>query len=399
LGDFYAAAPGLKRQFDSGKPWELSGEVDAARKPVVAERLLGVVCGVATRLVEEGVATAEDTDRGATVGLRWAKGPFALMNELGTKRALTLVNSIDAKWAGFTPQLLRSQAAGGKPWTLRDVRLAVEEPLAFITLSRPEALNALNGKVLRELKDAIAAVRQNPAVRVVILSGEGGAFVAGADIKAMQALAPKPKAIRSFIEFGHAVLRDLERLPQPVIAAIDGFALGGGLELALACDIRLASTEARFGFPEVGLGIIPGMGGTQRAPRLLGPSAASELVLTGDIINAAEAERIGLVNRVFPPALLMGAARKLAGRIASRAPGAVAKGKAAIQATQQLPLAKGLAFEVEQEMQLMAMPDRAEGMQAFIEKRKPVFTGLASQKSKRPSRQARVRKNERKRKT
>lgn len=381
LGEFYAPVPGLKQQFESGKPWEISGEVDPSKKGLVADRLQGVVFGVAAKLVEEGVATVEDTERGATTGLRWPSGPFSLMNEMGLKRSLATVNKIEANCPGFTPQLLKTQAAGGKPWTLRDVRLSIDGSLAYITMSRPEALNALNSKVLHELKDALTAVRKNAAVRVVILSGEGGAFVAGADIKEMQALAAKPAAIRQFTEFGQGVLTDIESLPQPVIAAIDGFALGGGLELALACDIRLASTESRFGYPEVGLGIIPGLGGTQRTPRLVGSSAASELVLTGDIIDATEAARIGLVNRVLPSALLMGAAKKLAGRIASRAPLAIARGKAAIQATQQLPLAKGLAFEVDLVSELMATQDRVEGMQAFIEKRKPAFTGQPAKKA------------------
>ncbi len=375
FGDFYAPAEGLRRQFEAGKPWDIAGDMDASLKPMIAERLLGVVCGIAARLVEQGIATVEDTERGATIGLRWPKGPFSMMNEVGLERTLAAVERIESNCPGFTPELLRSQAASGKLWTLRDVRLSVDGPIAFITMSRPEALNALNAKVLHELKDAIGAVSANRAVRVVILSGEGGAFVAGADIKEMQALAGKPEAIRAFTEFGQGVLRDIEKLPQPVIAAIDGVALGGGLELALACDIRLASTEARFGFPEVGLGIIPGLGGTQRAPRLVGPSVAAELVMTGDIVDAAEAARIGLVNRVLPSALLMPSAKKLAGRIAARAPVAVAKGKAAIKATHELPLAQGLDHELEQVMQLMATPDRVEGMQAFIEKRKPVFTG------------------------
>jgi enoyl-CoA hydratase len=191
----------------------------------------------------------------------------------------------------------------------------------------------------------------------------------------MQALAAKPAAIRAFTEFGQGVLHDIETLPQPVIAAINGFALGGGLELALTCDIRIASSDARFGFPEVGLGILPGLGGTQRATRLAGRGVASELVFTGDLIGAEEAARVGLVNRVVAPAQLMETARELAERIASRAPVAVAKAKAAIHAAQRLPLDKGLLFELERASEVMATPDRVEGMQAFVEKRKPVFTG------------------------
>jgi enoyl-CoA hydratase/3-hydroxyacyl-CoA dehydrogenase len=375
LGDFYTPATHLRELFESGQLWDLSGEVDPARKDAVADRLLAVVCGVAARVVEEGVATVEDVDRGATTGLRWAKGPFAIMNDLGLKRALALMKPIEDKHRGFIPDLLKKQAASGKPWTLRDVRLSVDGAVAYITMSRPEALNALNSKVLHELKDALAQVRENRAVRVVIFTGEGNAFIAGADIKEMQALAAEPEAIRAFTELGQGVLHDIETLPQPVIAAINGLALGGGLELALACDIRIASSDARFGFPEVGLGILPGLGGTQRTTRLAGRGVASELVFTGDLIGAEDAARMGLLNRVVAPAQLMDTARELAGRIASRAPVAVAKAKAAILATQQLPLDKGLVFEMDRASEVMTTPDRLEGMQAFIEKRKPVFTG------------------------
>jgi enoyl-CoA hydratase/3-hydroxyacyl-CoA dehydrogenase len=375
LGEFYAPATCLRELYESNQLWDLSGEVDPARKQAVANRFLAVVCGVAARVVEEGVATVEDVDRGATTGLRWAKGPFALMNDMGLKRALALMKPIEEKHPGFIPDLLKKQAASRKPWTLRDVRLSVDGPIAYITMSRPEALNALNGKVLYELKDALAKVRANRAVRAVIVSGEGNAFIAGADIKEMQALAAKPAAIRAFTELGQGILRDIETLPQPVIAAINGFALGGGLELALACDIRIASSDARLGFPEVGLGILPGLGGTQRTTRLAGRGVASELVFTGDLIGAEEAARMGLLNRVVAPAQLMETARQLANRIASRGPVAVAKAKAAILATQQLTLDKGLAFELECTSEVMATPDRVEGMQAFIEKRKPVFTG------------------------
>ncbi len=375
LGEFYTPATHLRELCESNQLWDLSGDVDPARKQAVADRLLAVTCGVATRLVEEGVATVEDVDRGATTGLRWAKGPFAIMNDLGLKRALTLMKPIEDKHPGFIPDLLKKQAVSGKPWTLRDVRLSVDGAIATITMSRPEALNALNSKVLHELQDALAQVRANRAVRVVIISGEGNAFIAGADIKEMQALAAKPAAIRTFTDFGQGILCDIETLPQPVIAAINGFALGGGLELALACDIRIASSDARLGFPEVGLGILPGLGGTQRTTRLAGRGVASELVFTGDLIGAEEAARMGLLNRVVAPAQLMETARQLADRIASRAPVAVAKAKASILATQQLPLDKGLAFELERASEVMATPDRVEGMQAFIEKRKPVFTG------------------------
>ncbi len=375
IGEFYTPAKALRELYESGQLWDLSGEVDPARKQAVAERLIAVVCSVAARVVEEGVATIEDVDRGATVGLRWNKGPFAMMNDLGLERVLELMKPLEEKYPGFIPDLLKKQAASGQPWPLRQVRLSIDGAIATIMMSRPEALNALNRKVLQELKDALAQVRANGAVRVVIITGEGNAFIAGADIKEMQALADDPAAIREFTEFGQGVLRDIETLPQPVIAAINGFALGGGLELALACDIRIASSDARLGLPEVGLGIMPGLGGTQRTPRLAGRGVASELIFTGDLISAEEAARMGLVNRVVAPTQLMQTARQMAERIASRAPIAVARAKAAILAAERLPLEEGLALEVDLASEVHATADRAEGMRAFVEKRAPVFTG------------------------
>ncbi len=375
IGEFYMPAKGLRELYESGQLWDLSGEVDPTRKQAVADRLIAVVCSVAARVVEEGVATIEDVDRGATVGLRWEKGPFAMMNDLGLDRVLELMKPLEEKYPGFIPELLKKQAASGQPWPLRYVRLSIDGAVATLTMSRPEAMNALNRKVLQDLKDALAQVRANRAVRAVIITGEGNAFIAGADIKEMLALADDPAAIRQFTEFGQSVLRDIETLPQPVIAAINGFALGGGLELALACDIRIASSDARLGLPEVGLGIMPGLGGTQRTTRLAGRGVASELIFTGDLIGAEEAMRVGLVNRVVAPAQLMETARQMAERIASRAPIAVAKAKEAILAAERLPLEEGLALEVDLASEVHATSDRVEGMRAFVEKRAPVFTG------------------------
>jgi len=336
--------------------------------------LMGVVFGIAAQLVEEGVATAEDTDRGALVGLRWARGPFGMMNDLGLDRALELVEGIAAHHDSFAvPQLLRQQAATGQPWTLRDVKLEAEDSIATITMNRPEAMNALNEKVLRELKEAITQVRDDPSVRVVIITGEGPAFVAGADIRAM--LSKDLIEIREFTRFGHGVLNDIEKLGKPVIAAINGFALGGGFELALACDIRLASTEARMGFPEVGLGIFPGLGGTQRVTRLVGKGRACELIFSGDQVSAEEAASIGLVNRVVPPQQLMAEARRLAKRIARQGPVAVARAKTAINQALQTGLDAGLAFELEAVTLTFGTEDQHEGMTAFLERRKPEFKG------------------------
>jgi enoyl-CoA hydratase/3-hydroxyacyl-CoA dehydrogenase len=374
LGEFYAPAAALAAQFEAGQPWDLEGETDESAKTAVSDRLLGVVFGLAAQLVEEGVATVEDTDRGALVGLRWARGPFGMMNDLGLDRALELVEQLAARYDSFAvPELLRQQTAAGQPWTLRDVKLEVEDGIATITMNRPEAMNALNEKVLRELKGAIAQVRGDPAVRAVIITGEGPAFVAGADIRAM--MTKNLIEIREFTQLGHGVMNDIERLEKPVIAAINGFALGGGLELALACDIRLASTEARMGFPEVGLGIFPGQGGTQRATRLIGKGRACELIFTGDHISADQAASIGLINRVVSPQQLMAEAQRLAERIARQGPVAVARAKAAINQAWQTGLDAGLAFELEAVTLTFGTEDQEEGMIAFLERRKPDFKG------------------------
>jgi enoyl-CoA hydratase len=181
--------------------------------------------------------------------------------------------------------------------------------------------------------------------------------------------------IREFTRFGHGVMNDIENLDKPVIAAINGFALGGGLELALACDIRLASTEARMGFPEVGLGIFPGLGGTQRATRLIGKGRTCELIFTGDQVGAEEAARMGLVNRVVPPQQLMAEARRLAKRIARQGPIAVGRAKTAINQALQTGLDVGLNFELEAVTLTFGTEDQNEGMSAFLERRKPDFKG------------------------
>jgi enoyl-CoA hydratase/3-hydroxyacyl-CoA dehydrogenase len=373
-GAFYASAASLAARFEAGQSWELEGAVDEAAKAAIGDRLLGAVFGVAAQLVDEGVATAGDTDRGALVGLRWAKGPFGMMNELGLDRALDLVEQLAAHHDSFAvPEILRQQAASGQPWTLRDVKLEVKGHIATITMNRPEAMNALNEKVLRELKGTVAQVRDDPSVRVVIITGEGPAFVAGADIRAM--MAKNQVEIREFTQFGQGVLKDIEALEKPVIAVINGFALGGGLELALACDIRLASTEAQMGFPEVGLGIFPGLGGTQRATRLIGKARACELIFTGSPIGAEEAARIGLVNRAVPPRQLMAEARRLAERIARQGPIAVGRAKAAINQALQTDLGAGLAFELEAVTLTFGTEDQKEGMAAFVERRRPGFRG------------------------
>jgi enoyl-CoA hydratase len=246
--------------------------------------------------------------------------------------------------------------------------------VATVTLNRPEALNAFNSDQLDALLDALRGLRDDRSVRCVIVTGAGEkAFAAGADIKQMAEMSPDEGL--AFGRLGHAVVNALDGLPQPTIAAVNGFALGGGSELALGCDIRLGSENAVFAQPEVGLGIPPGWGATQRLPRLVGPGVAAELIFTGRRVRADEALRLGLVNAVYPLAQLMDEARKLAATIAGNSPAALAGAKSAMKLAYNGDTPAGLAFELDLFGRSFGTPDQREGMRAFVEKRTPNFTG------------------------
>ena len=256
----------------------------------------------------------------------------------------------------------------------QNIILEKEDYLAILTINRPKALNALNGDTLYELEAAIKDIKADDNIKVVILTGSGEkSFVAGADITFMLPLSPAEG--RFFADFGEKVFRSMELLEKPIIAAVNGFALGGGCELAMACDIRLASEKAIFGQPEVGLGIIPGFGGTQRLPRLIGEGRAKELIYTADNVSAAEAFRLGLVNHVCPPDQLMDEARKMAKKIASKAPLAVGYAKFAIGKGMQVDIDTAMSIESDMFGMSCATADKFEGMTAFVEKCKANFQG------------------------
>lgn len=242
-----------------------------------------------------------------------------------------------------------------------------------IKVNRPKELNALNTQVLVELDSAFAEVQRNPEISVVVLTGEGKAFVAGADIAQMSKMSAAEG--KAFGEMGAGVFRRIELLDKVVIAAINGFALGGGCELAMACDIRLASAKAKLGQPEVGLGITPGFSGTQRLPRIVGEGKAKELIYTAQVIDAAEACRIGLVNRVVEPEELMDQAMEMARTIATKAPLAVRFSKEAINRGVQTDIDSAIAVENSLFGMCFSTSDQKEGMDAFLEKRHPAFRG------------------------
>jgi len=245
--------------------------------------------------------------------------------------------------------------------------------VALLVINRPEKRNALDGATRRELIDALDAIRDDAAIRVVVLTGAGDkAFVAGADISEFEGRSP----IDQFrVMSGRTVFDAVESFPKPVIAALNGFTLGGGCELAMACDIRLAADTARLGQPEVNLGIIPGAGGTQRLPRLVGSGAACKLLYTGELIDAAEALRIGLVDEVVPAAELRARAMALAGGIAQKSPVALALIKEGVRASLRMPLDEGLRHETTLFGLAFSSEDKAEGVAAFLGKRAAEFKG------------------------
>jgi enoyl-CoA hydratase len=246
--------------------------------------------------------------------------------------------------------------------------------VVIVTINRPHVLNALDAPTLDELRQAMLDLQRDDAVRAIVLTGAGGkAFVAGADINELAV--QTPSSGREHALAGQHVFDLIENLGKPVIAAIAGYALGGGCELAMACTLRVAADTAKLGQPEVNLGLIPGYGGSQRLPRLVGKGKAMELVLTGAPIGAVEAERIGLVNRVVPAAELLTEARRWAGSLAAQAPIALRYIINAINHGLEMPFAQGCAYEATLFGLAMATDDMREGTRAFLEKRKPAFQG------------------------
>ncbi len=254
------------------------------------------------------------------------------------------------------------------------IRLEVEEALAVLTLDRPKALNALNSQTLEEIDLALNEIAHNHAVRALIVTGGGEkAFAAGADIAEMNGYSPEKAGHLSGL--GHRVFHRMESLSIPTIAAVNGFALGGGFELALSCDLLYASEKAKFGLPEVGLGVIPGFGGTQRLTRLVGRGRAKAMIFTGDTLDARRALEVGIVLEVLAPDQLMAHCRAVAATIAKKGPLAIAQAKRVIESGADVDLRKGNELEQQAFAQLFGTDDLREGMAAFLGKRPPVFQG------------------------
>jgi enoyl-CoA hydratase len=254
---------------------------------------------------------------------------------------------------------------------LENVKFSIEGNIGILRMSRPSALNALNRQLLTELGVALDAIAGDGGIHVLIITGEGKAFVAGADIMEMRNF--NSEQGREWGELGASVFKKIEKLKIPTIAAVNGFALGGGCELALSCDIRIASENARFGQPEVGLGITPGFSGCVRLPRIVGAAKAKEIIFTGDLISASEAEKIGLVNKVTTPEALMDSALDMGRKISSRAQIAVRYSKMAVNLGMETDIETAIAYENLVFGLCFATEDQKEGMTAYSEKRSPGF--------------------------
>ncbi len=425
FGPFYAPAERLCGQVESGESWDLSGDPNESAFPAIDKRMLGTVFFVAAQLVDEQVGSIEDTDIGARVGLRWPRGPFEMMNRFGVKKAAETAGATAAAWKMAMPEILASQAGVEKPFPFRLVKTEVRDGVATLTLYRPDAMNALNEELVGQLHQAFKTVASDDDVRGIVIAGAGKGFIAGADIRFF-VRNMRNKDLDRIVEFtkaGHALLHDLSSCTKPVVARMHGLALGGGLELALACHRIVASEKAMMAFPETGIGIYPGLGGTQRTTRRVGTGLACWLVFTGQMLPAAQAAAIGLVDRMVPhgdldravqealaegpvrertPCAVPGRYAALAEQFASADPGDLLAGKleagndpALAKAVKKVaskapialrlasdliregadkPLEEGLAMELDHLVEVFSTEDAYEGLSTLGRKR-PEFKG------------------------
>ncbi len=315
LGPFYATADILKAQMDKNENWNLEGEVDESRIPAAVDRFYGVCFGVAAALVDEGVASIEDTDRGAKIGLRWIMGPFEIMNRIGVDKTYAAVEAITQKYPDFKmPEILAQQNSLGQPFDFKFVDLEIKDEIATITLNRPEAMNALNETVVAQLDERFTEAENHPEVKAIVFQGAGKAFVAGADIKYFvdKIKADQISDIYEFTRKGHELFLRIENSTKRTLAILDGLSMGGGSELALACQAIVATPAGSMGFPETGIGIFPGLGGMLRTARIAGFELAKYYVFTGATMSAQDAFQLGIVTKLVAPADVGSAIRELA---------------------------------------------------------------------------------------
>ena len=429
LGDFYMPSNCLKEQFENKEQWEMKEKVDTSKFELIEERLLGAVFTVACTLAAEGVSRIEDIDRGAKVGLRWRKGPFEMMNKYGIERSYNIVKKFIKNYPKLKmPDFLEKQYRSKKPWIFNYVDLNIKDNIAKIIINRPDAMNAINEEVISQLDEQFTAANKNPKVKAIVLEGAGKAFVAGADIQYFIKNIEQNKIndICKFTRYGHSVLNKIDKSKIPVIAKLDGLALGGGAEIALAADLIIATEKGSFGFPETGIGIYPGLGGTQRTTKYIGKELAKYLIFTGKIIDAKTAALIGLVEYVFPSdevdnkiseivksgklikktqkkevelpekfqrikdyfsdkniqSLLSGKddldelGQKIAKTISYKAPIAIKLANKIIDDGSKLELNEGLEIELNYLSEIFSTKDALEGLNSVIKRKRPEFQGI-----------------------
>ncbi len=303
LGAFYAPPQSLSEQVESGQPFDLGGDVDESKLENAQERLYGACLGAAAALVSQGVASMEDTDRGAKLGLNWRLGPFEIMNRIGIDRTFQLVEAMTKKYSGFNmPEILAQQCKLGNRFKFNYVDLETRDGIAFITINRPEALNALNEITVAQIDEKFTKAEQDSDVKAIVLRGAGKAFVAGADIRYFINNIKKDKIedTAAFTTKGHDLFLRIENSDKITVAVLDGLSMGGGSELALSCQAIIGTPAASLGFPETAIGIFPGLGGMIRSARQMGTELAKYYVLTGKTITAQDAYELGIITELVP---------------------------------------------------------------------------------------------------
>lgn len=314
LGSLYGTPKSLPAKMATGELYDLAGEVDQTKIEAIQDRLYGACLGAAAALVSDGVATMEDTDRGAKVGLRWRQGPFEIINRIGIDKACQLVEAMTRRYPDFTmPEILVRQRAAGTPFVFSYVDLEIRDGIAFITINRPEAMNALNEVTVSQLEARFDQAEADPAVRAIVLQGAGKAFVAGADIRYFIKNIKNNRIddTAAFTRGGHQLFLRIENSSKRTVAVLDGLSLGGGSELALSCQAIVATPAGSMGFPETAIGIFPGLGGMIRTARQIGTDLAKYYVFTGRPISAKDGFELGIITRLVSPQELDKAIREV----------------------------------------------------------------------------------------
>ncbi|MEX1300474.1 MAG: 3-hydroxyacyl-CoA dehydrogenase NAD-binding domain-containing protein [Desulfotignum sp.] len=420
LGLFYDTPDMMRTQMETGRDWDLTdGPVEEDRIDAIVDRFYSVCLGAAASLVDEGVATMEDVNLGAKIGLRWREGPFEIMNRIGIDKACQVVDAAVKRYPGFKmPKILVDQKAKGQPFEFKLVTLEKKQDVAWITINRPDALNALNEAVFRQLAQTFAVAENDPDIRSIVFRGEGKTFVAGADIQFFvdRIKAGRIDHIETFTKNGHDLLMKIENSPKKTIALLDGLSLGGGSEMALACRYIVATPAGSMGLPETGIGIVPGLGGMLRMARRVGPALARYFVFTGQTLSAQDGVDLGLIHCIVDPIDIDTTIRELTdmadntdkyapravpdrfapladlfayGRVngwdhapepvkkmlARKSPKALALADDIMTAQEDLSMDAAVACELESLKALFSSADAFEGLSAAAAHRKPVFTG------------------------